>query len=47
MKEKQLLRNYRFRDYLKTLDIKRKDFKGLPPKLKSNILIGFSSTLTN
>lgn len=47
MKEKQLLRNYRFRDYLKELGINRKDFKNLRPKLKSNILVGFTSTLTN
>lgn len=47
MNEKQLLRNFRFRDYLKELRIDRKLFKVLPLDIKANIVQGFKDLVTN
>jgi hypothetical protein len=47
MKEKELLRSYRFRTYLKELTMNRRVFKVLPGNIKSDILKGYREWLDN
>ena len=47
MKEKQLLRSYQFRDYLKQLGMNRRDFKIIPGDIKTTILKGYKEYIDN
>lgn len=47
MKEKELLRSYRFRTYLNELPMNRRDFKILPDFIKSDILTGYQEWINN
>ena len=45
MKEKVLLRDYKFREYLKTIGLNRKLFKKLTYATKSKLVINFYTSI--